>query len=35
MKFNVDTLGQACGTFKTIQASLDLNPVYLGIGYIG
>ena len=26
MKFIIDTHGQARGTFKTIQASLDLNP---------
>ena len=31
---SVDTHGQARGTFKTIQASLDLNPGFSGIVHI-
>jgi hypothetical protein len=33
-KYQVDTHGQARGTFKTIQASLDLNPGFSGIVHI-
>jgi hypothetical protein len=34
MNNNIDTHGQARGTFKNLQASLDLNPGFLGIGHI-
>jgi len=33
-ELGVDTHGQARGTFKTIQASLDLNPGFSGIVHI-